>query len=85
MTFEQLLQKMKYLQVSSLLKKNNNGMGGNVWCVYQILLYIKGMHHAGQPAWPRHPKKFSRQICKSTASRSTMSPKNHILQMSHLV
>jgi hypothetical protein len=33
MTFEQLLQKMKDLQVSSLLRKNNNGMGGNVWCV----------------------------------------------------
>jgi hypothetical protein len=41
MTLEQLLQKMKDLQISSLLRKNNNGVGGNVWCVYQIFQFIR--------------------------------------------
>jgi hypothetical protein len=40
MTFEQLLEKMKDLQVSSHLRKKN-GMRGNVWCVSDIPVYKK--------------------------------------------
>jgi hypothetical protein len=41
MTFEQLLEKMKDLHVTSLLMKNNNGMVGNVWCISDIPAYKK--------------------------------------------